>query len=136
MACKCFPHSAIEELRHVYVDERMLDLAVRFFFSPLAIQASLRTSIVQVRNQQIGCAMLPPKKTDVKRHLSTHNHLGKALYRSSILPGDSGFLQHESLHTDAVHAAGQASPQPAPIQWNAASFAEENELNAASALHT
>jgi len=40
-----------------------------FPFSPSAFQASLQTSVFQVRNRTTGAAMSPVKRSDVKNHL-------------------------------------------------------------------
>jgi len=98
-----------ESRRHAGCSRRMLQITARFSFSPLALQASLRTSIFQARNRTTGTAMSLIKKSDVKNHLSPQ-------FRTKI---------HLCEPVSPPDAIGCAVPETGAIEAISANFAED-----------
>lgn len=86
-----------------------LKLQLVFPFSPSAFQASLQTSIFQVRNRPAGAAMSLIKKSDVKNHLSPR-------YRTKI---------HLCQPVSQPDATGYSVAEPDIIRANQSNFAAD-----------
>jgi hypothetical protein len=80
-----------------------------FPFSPSALQASLQTSIFQVRNQTTGAAMSLTKRSDVKNHLSPR-------FRTKI---------HLCEPVSQPDATGYSVPEPDTIKANPSTFVQD-----------
>jgi hypothetical protein len=72
-----------------------------FPFSPSALQASLQTSIIQVRNRTTGVAMSQIRQSDVKNHLSPRFRTKIHLCDPVSQPDATGFSVPE---LDAIQA--------------------------------
>jgi hypothetical protein len=80
-----------------------------FPFSPSALQASLQTSIFQVRNRTTGATMSLIKQSDVKNHLSPQ-------FRTKI---------HLCEPASQPDATGSSVPEPDAIKADSSSFAQD-----------
>src|SRR5580700_514214 len=78
-----------------------LNQDVSSLFSPSAIQASLQTSIVQVRNRTPGATMPLIKKRDVKNYFAARRHSGTHLHRPASQPDATGFSGEQSGRVDS-----------------------------------
>jgi hypothetical protein len=72
-----------------------------FLFSPLALQASLQTSIFQARNRVTGVAMSQIRQSDVKNQPSPRFHTKIHLCDPVSQPDATGYSVPE---TDAIKA--------------------------------
>jgi hypothetical protein len=80
-----------------------------FPFSPSALQASLQTSIFQVRHRTTGVAMSQIRQSDVKNHLSPR-------FRTKI---------HLCDPVSPPDATGYSVPEPDAIETNPTTFARD-----------
>jgi hypothetical protein len=71
-----------------------------FPFSPLALQASLQTSVFQEINRTTGIAMSVIKQTDVKNHLSARHRTEIHLHQPESQADATGFPREESAGED------------------------------------
>ena len=71
-------------------------------FSPLALQASLQTSIFQVRNRTTGVAMSQIRQSDVKNHLSPRFRTKIHLCDPASQPDATGYsvAEPDAIKTD------------------------------------
>jgi hypothetical protein len=96
-----------------------------FPFSPPASQASLQTSIFQVRSRTTGAAVSPIKRSDVKNHLSPRHRTDIHLCQPESQPDATGFsaaepdaIQANSLNSAEDFVAERSSSGAALAQSN------------------
>jgi len=87
----------------------MLETGTSSPFSPLAFQASLQTSNIQVRNRTTGVAVGLIKRSHEKNHLSSRDHTQPHLCPLESQPDATGF----------------SNAEPDAIEANPLSFAED-----------
>jgi len=73
----------------------MLKEVALFSFSPLALLASLQTSVIQARNPRLEFLMSLIKRSDVKNHLSSHHRTEIHLAHPQSQSDATGFAHDE-----------------------------------------